>query len=312
MSQPATNSESRQPAGGLPHVSVCICTYRRPGLLQRLLQGLMGQDTGGRLTYSVVVVDNDRLRSAQPVVTALAGSPIPVSYHVEERQNIAMARNCAVEHARGDFIAFIDDDEFPTQTWLRTLFEACAKYAADGALGPVKPHFDQQPPAWVIKGKFYERATYPTGYFIDWRKGRTGNTLLKAGLFAGDPRPFNPEFRAGEDQEFFRRMIALGRKFVWCDEAVAYEVVPPSRWSRRFMLRRALLRGAIEPKTADFGLRSVMKSAIAVLAYLAAMPFALAAGQDRFMRLLVPLCDHLGKLLAFLRINPVKEPYVTS
>jgi hypothetical protein len=30
------------------------------------------------------------------------------------------------------------------------------------------------------------------------------------------------------------------------------------------------------------------------------------------MRLLVSLCDHLGKLLAFVGINPVKESYVTQ
>jgi succinoglycan biosynthesis protein ExoM len=313
MNRPVPQGESLHPAGAPPHIAVCICTFRRPELLRRLLHELQGQETGGEFTYSAVVVDNDSLRSAAPIVAAHAqNSPMPVSYHAEARQNIAMARNCAVENANGDFVAFIDDDEFPTPTWLRTLFDACAKYQADGVLGPVKPHFDQQPPAWVVKGKFYERATYTTGYVIDWRKGRTGNVLLKACLFAGDPRPFDPEFRTGEDQEFFRRMIEKGRRFVWCEEAVAYEVVPPSRWSRRFMLRRALLRGAIEPKTAGFGPRSVLRSAVAVPLYLAAMPFALAAGQDRLMGLLVPLCDHLGKLLAVLHINPVKEPYVTS
>ena len=43
-----------------------------------------------------------------------------------------------------------------------------------------------------------------------------------------------------------------------------------------------------------------------------ALPFALVLGHHRFMTLLVKLCDHLGRLLALLRINPVKEPYVTE
>ena len=59
-------------------------------------------------------------------------------------------------------------------------------------------------------------------------------------------QPFNPEFRQGEDQDFFRRMIDHGHVFIWCNEAVAYEVVPPIRWKRTFMLKRALLRGASE------------------------------------------------------------------
>ena len=34
------------------------------------------------------------------------------------KQNIALARNKAIENAKGDFIAFIDDDEFPLDQWL--------------------------------------------------------------------------------------------------------------------------------------------------------------------------------------------------
>src|SRR5262249_13059456 len=169
-------------------------------------------------------------------------------YCVEPQQNIALARNKAFENADGDFVAFIDDDEFPAKYWLLTLFNACNEYGVDGVLGPVNRHFDEEPPGWVMKGKFYERPTSPTGLVIDWRKGRTGNVLLKKRIFAADAQPFKPEFRQGEDQDFFRRMIDNGHVFIWCNEAVAYEVVPPIRWKRTFMLKRALLRGAMEPK----------------------------------------------------------------
>ena len=295
------------------HISVCICAYKRPVLLKRLLGELGKQDTGGLFTFSIVVVDNDHAESAKLVVTEfLATSPILTTYCTEPRQNIALARNKAIEKAGGDFIAFIDDDEFPTDRWLLTLFKACEEYSVDGVLGPVKPHFDQVPPRWVVKGKFYERETYPTGFVIDWRKGRTGNVLLRKRIFAGCELPFKPEFRAGEDQEFFYRVINKGHVFIWCNEAVAYEVVPPIRWKRMFMLRRALLRGAIEPKTPTFGPRDVAKSLIAVPLYALALPFALMAGQDKFMGLLVRLCDHLGKLLAVLGVDPVKEQYVTE
>src|SRR5437879_2825163 len=233
-----TNNEAK-------HISVCVCTYRRRYLLRRLLEGLGYQDTNGLFTYSIVVTDNDSLQSARDVVLDFAAaSPIPIRYCVEPRQNIALARNKAVENADGDFIAFIDDDEFPTKCWLLTLFIACNEYGVDGVLGPVKPHFDDAPPKWVVNGRFYERPTYDTGFVIDWRKGRTGNVLLKRRLFADEAKPFRSEFRTGEDQDFFRRMIEKGHAFIWCNEAVVYEVVAPIRWKRSFMLRRALLRGA--------------------------------------------------------------------
>jgi succinoglycan biosynthesis protein ExoM len=299
---------------GLPkHVAVCICTYQRPHLLRSLLENLGKQETGGLFTYSIVVSDNDKLRSAEPVVVDFgAASSVPVRYCVEPRQNIARARNKAIENATGDFVAFIDDDEIPIQKWLLTLFKACSKYDVDGALGPVKPFFEKGVPQWVVNGKFYTRPSYPTGLIIDWRKGRTGNVLLRRKIFAPDDQPFRPEFRVGEDQDFFRRMIDKGHNFIWCDEAVAYEMVPPIRWKRRFMLRRALLRGRMSLAHPTSGVLDIAKSLVAVPVYVAALPFALVCGQGRFMNIVVKLFDHTGRLLALLGINPVNDPYVTD
>jgi len=295
------------------HISVCICTYKRPHLLKRLLSELRVQDTGGLFTYSIVIADNDELQSAEAVTLDFAAeSHIEIRYCVEPRQNIALARNKAVENARGDFLAFIDDDEFPGKRWLLTLFKACNDYDADGVLGPVRPYFDKDPPKWVVKGKFYERPTYRTGLVIDWRKGRTGNVLLRRRIFAPGGQAFRPSFLTGEDQDFFRRMIEKGHSFIWCNEAVAYEVVPPIRWKRTFLLRRALLRGAVSVVHPAFGPLQVAKSVIAVPVYAAALPFALVLGHHRFMTLLVKLTDHLGKLLSLLGINPIRESYVTE
>lgn len=296
-----------------PHICVCICTFKRLPFLRRLLSALAAQETGGRFTYSVVVADNDRQQSAKPVVDEwAAGSTLRVSYCLEVRQNIALTRNKAIEHAHGDFVAFIDDDEWPTPRWLLTLFTACRDYDVDGVLGPVKPHFDEPPPRWVVAGKFYDRPTYPTGFVIDWRKGRTGNVLLKGRLFDGETQPFRPQFLTGEDQDFFRRMIDKGRRFIWCDEAVAYETVPSIRWNRTFMLRRALLRGAVSLVHPTARPAAIARSILAAPAYTVVLPFALLLGQGRFMTCLVKLCDHVGRLLAVIGIRPIRESYVTE
>jgi len=295
------------------HIDVCICTYKRPALLRRTLDALAVQETDGRFTYSIVVVDNDRLRSAESVVSDFATrSTIPAAYALEPRQNIALARNRAIDHSTGEYVAFIDDDEFPTKRWLATLFDACVRGGVDGVLGPVQPHFDQAPPEWVVKGHFYERQRYPTGYVIDWKKGRTGNVLLRRHILAAESARFNPAFLTGEDQEFFGRLIDKGHVFIWCDEAVAYEVVPPIRWQRGFMMRRALLSGSMSPLHPSFGPLEVVKSIAAVPAYAAGLPVAFVLGQHRFMSCLIRLCDHLGKLLALVGINPIAQPYVTE
>lgn len=295
------------------HISVCVCTYKRPDLLSRVLSELDRQETGSLFTYSVVVVDNDALQSAETVVSDFASSSAtPIKYCVQPRQNISLARNTAVENADGDFIAFIDDDEFPTREWLLTLFNACNQYDADGVVAPVKRHFVDRPPKWVVEGQFYQRPTYPSGLKLDWAKGRTNNLLLKRHIIAFGAQPFRPEFRTGEDQDFFRRMIEKGYVFIWCNEAVVYEVILPARWKRTFMLRRALLQGAASVLHPTMGAAQIAKSLIAIPLYTAALPVALIVGHHRFMTLLVKLFDHIGRILALLHINVVPEPYVTS
>ena len=57
------------PEQNLPHICVCVCTYKRPLMLTRLLTELNRQETGGLFTYSIVVADNDEAKSAEPTVT---------------------------------------------------------------------------------------------------------------------------------------------------------------------------------------------------------------------------------------------------
>jgi glycosyltransferase involved in cell wall biosynthesis len=298
----------------IPHISVCICTYQRPQFLARLLEELACQQTEGLFTYSIVVADNDQAQTAKDVVSRFRSrSSIETIYCVEPNQNIALARNRALAEAAGDFIAFIDDDEFPQRDWLFLLFKICSRFQAAGALGPVKPHFDVEPPEWIIRGGFFERPTHKTGFVIDWRQGRTGNLLFRRQIIAGISEVFRREFGSGgEDRNFFMRMIQKGCVFVWCNEAVVYEVVPAVRWKRSFMLRRALLRGKSSMNHPGFGLGKIGQSLVAVVLYSMVLPFLLISGQHNFMRYLIKLCDHAGRILAFLGIHPISDSYVTQ
>lgn len=133
------------------HISICICTYRRPTLLKRLLTALSKQDTKGLFSFSVVITDNDDQQSAKETVREFsAGSSMNITYCVEPRKSISFARNKALEYATGEAVAFIDDDEFPPSDWLFCLLKTLTDYNAAGVFGPVRPHFDSKPPAWLI------------------------------------------------------------------------------------------------------------------------------------------------------------------
>lgn len=277
-----------------------------------LLHELGQQETAGEFTYSIVVADNDEDQSAKQVTGAAAlGSPVPIEYCVEPRQNIALARNKAVVNSSGDFLAFIDDDELPARDWLLTASRTCIKYGVEGVLAPVRPRFEHQPPSWLIKGGFCERPEHPTGYKIGWREARTGNVLLRRSIFDGMNEPFRPEFGSGgEDTEFFKRLIERGATFLWCSEAAVYEVVPPERCTRSYLLKRAWQRGQSAKRLTTVG--GVCKSLVAAPVYVVILPFLLLAGHHRFMDYLIRICDHAGKLCALAGYEPLGDKYVTG
>ena len=232
----------------VPHIVICICAFKRPHLLSRLLYELGRQETESLFEYSITIVDNDISRSSEDVVAEFRkASPIEITYHVEPEQSIALARNKAVANAKGDFIAFIDDDELPEEDWVLSLLKACKEHEVDGALGPVKPNFAVAPPEWALKAGIFDRPNsqdYPSGLVLHWSQTGTGNALIRRRVFDEVEGPFKGDFASGgEDVDFFRRAMAQGRVFVWCAEAVAYETIPVERTRISFQLKRALLRG---------------------------------------------------------------------
>lgn len=271
---------------------------------------LQNQFTDGLFTYDIVVVDNDYARSAEDTVEAVKrNSSVTISYYVEPEQNIALARNMAVGNAKGEFIAFIDDDEFPSRSWLITLYKTFDEFHADGVLGPVVPHYEVLPPRWVVRGKFHERRSHKTGEVLHWANTRTGNVLLRRDIFANRENLFARDFGSGsEDTDFFKRMIAKGLRFVWCAEAPVYEEVTVGRCKRTVMLKRALLRG----QAPQFTTIELAKSLLAVPLYTALLPLFLVVRHHLFMKYLIKDCDHIGRIFSFCGIKLIKDKYIVQ
>lgn len=229
-------------------ISVCICTLNRPELLSRLLAALPEQAGAVAFQLEVVVVDNDKDRSAEATVRRFQShSGLPTIYACEPEQNISLARNCAIRNASGNLIAFIDDDEYPDKDWLLHLYQTLNRYEADGVLGPVVAEFPPGAPEWLKQGDFFNRRRQTTGATISLKDSRTGNVLLRRALFPEKELWFDPIYgrTGGEDGDFFVRKGSMGHRFVWCDEAVAHETVPPGRWKLSFHLKKSFRIGSL-------------------------------------------------------------------
>lgn len=293
------------------HISVCIPTYRRTELLDRLLRNLAVQQTGALFSYSLVVVDNDAPGSARETVTRLVAElGLDLTYAVEPERTIPAVRNHALRLARGNYIGIIDDDEFPPPDWLLKMYEGIRTFSVDGALGPVHPFFAQTPPAWLVKSGLCELPSWRTGTLLHWSQTRTGNVLLKKAVFDQHGLAFDPKFKTGgSDQEFFRQAMARGCRFVSVHEAPVYEVVPPVRWTRKYWIKRALVNGFNARRYAASGMSRgrraalALKSMVATPVYALVLPVYACLGQHRLMNCLEKGCYHLSRACATVGIE---------
>lgn len=296
----------------LDHISVCICTYKRPELLSRALFGVTSQSTKSSFSYEIIVVDNDCHRSAEEIVRLFQpGKAVKIIYDCEPVQNIALTRNKAILNATGNFIAFIDDDEIPADDWLYRLYQCIKDYNADAVLGPVLPDFPNGAPSWLKKSGLCDRPRNVTGSPITRRDMRTGNILFQRYIFAKDDMWFNPSrgLTGGEDAEFISRQLKKGRKIVWCNEAVVHEMVSEERWLASFYLKRNFRIGTSNGQSIRRFRRygEALKTFLIFNFYAALLPFSMLAGKHVWIKILTRVYFNAGCILSFLKLKNVKQ-----
>jgi succinoglycan biosynthesis protein ExoM len=312
MNANLTAMPSPAAARALDRVSVCVCTFKRPMLLARLMDVLAAQVTDPSFDFDVVVVDNDVNRSSEEVVRSFADRGMAVTYDVEPERNISLTRNRAIQHAAGNLIAFIDDDECPGPDWLRHLHQTLSDSGADGVLAPVLPDFPPEAPRWLRAGRVFERKRHATGCRIGAGDARTGNVLLSRSLFVDGEIWFDPAFgrTGGEDSEFFSRQFQNGGVFVWCDEAVAYEAVPPERWKGSFHIKRLWRSGTITgERMRDGRLPSSLfaRNLLGLSVCAAATPVSLVLPKHLLMQVAQKLAYCAGVVTAYLGFSMLRH-----
>lgn len=297
-------------------IDICIATFQRPILLERLLRDLSAQQLPDDVATQIIVVDNDVRESARAVVTAFQSSGAPIEYLTQPEQNIALTRNRALDHSQGDLIAFIDDDESAPKDWLATLLTTMERCAADIVLGPVNGVLPPGAPGWLVKGRFFEQPERRTGVRVKALVGGTGNALMRASAVRGR-FAFNPRFglSGGEDTDFFHRLWRSGAVVVWCQEARLTEAVPEERMTVRWLLRRAIRTGQTYAEILnrpEGGLRFVGWIILKLVAVLITGGLAVAAfpiSRSKAMHFAIKCTSNVGQLswIASYRLLEYKQ-----
>ncbi len=246
-------------AGAAPEatsVAVYVCTHRRNGPLEVLLNSLVkaANIVQPSIEVAVVVVDDNPDGRARAVVDSFDGSRFVRGLHYRHSgaQNISVARNMGMEAATGlgDWVAMVDDDETVTEGWIRELFVVQRRVGADAVTGPVMLRYPEDSPSWITEqpfGSITEAELRPDGSQVPVCS--TGNSMIRTAWLEDNP---SIRFRSdlgtlgGEDMVFYMAAVAAGLKAHYALDALAHGEEPPERSTFAAILRRCYWMGNTE------------------------------------------------------------------
>jgi succinoglycan biosynthesis protein ExoM len=308
----------------LPRVTVVIPTFRRPLLLSRCISSCLGQIDIDPSSFEIIVVDNSPERSAEAtVVEFLEGTATSIRYVHEPNSGISHSRNAGLNNANGEFVAFIDDDEVASETWLAQMLATQARCNAEVVFGPVLPMIEPSGYAScksVTRDLLTHSTEHPTGTEVAskllvpfWARDRRAYTRLASGnvlIWRNAPRVnkirFEPDLgrTGGEDDLYFNQLASNGVRMVWCAEALAWEHVPPERLSLRYGVIRAFSGGQgvscipllLKPRRPALTVLSMAIGLMQVPAYSALVVATALVGSHRRYHYVVRLAGAFGKL----------------
>lgn len=133
-------------------ISAVICTHNRAAYLKKAIQSLVNQ-TLPKEQYEVIVVDNCSTDDTKAIVEGF--EPFGnLRYIYEPTLGLSQARNTGWQNARGEHIAFLDDDAIACPGWLERIVAAFETvHPRPGSVGgKVIPIWEIERPAWLPKG----------------------------------------------------------------------------------------------------------------------------------------------------------------
>ena len=183
-------------------ISAVICSYNRARFIINAVESIFNQDFDKRL-YEVIVVDNNSTDDTISLLAAYktAHPDYNFNYFIEHNQGVAYTRTRCAKEAKGEIIAYLDDDSTAQPGWLSSIVS----------------FFDQHPDTWSVGGKIIPK--FLTG-IPDWYSkyffGLVGNfdqgPEVKKLTGARYPCGANMAFREKVFEEIGYFNTALGRK----------------------------------------------------------------------------------------------------
>lgn len=202
-----------------PFFSIVIPTYNRPKQLAKCLKSLSHLDYP-RDRFEVIVVDDGSPIIPEGVVADFRGQ-LNMILLTQDHKGPAGARNTGVNTAKGDFLAFIDDDCEPATDWLRNL-SALFLLASNRAIGgrtinglPNNLYSVTSQTIIDMAYAYYNPDPNQACFFA------SNNLTVAADLFH-HIGGFDVTFKTSEDRDFCDRWHHHGFKMTYAPEVMLY------------------------------------------------------------------------------------------
>ncbi len=244
----AAEPTARVRTGDSIDVTVIVCTYNRCQDLERGLESIAASKMPNTTTWEVLVVDNNSNdRTSEVVESFCRRYPGRFRYLFEGKQGKAYALNAGVANARGEVLAFVDDDVTMDSGWLRNLTGELQGREWVGAAGRILPATTFTPPPWlswthcggILCGNF-DLGNQPCELGPD-HPPHGGNMAIRREMFERHGGYHlnlgpGPKRVPNGDTEYGRRLMKAGERLRYEPLAVVYHPVPENRIRKEYFL----------------------------------------------------------------------------
>lgn len=186
----------------MPRISVIITTFNRATFLKKAVESVLSQTYPD---FELLILDNSSTDNTEEVVKSFNDNKIRYIKH--NPLNISQARNLGVKESRGEYIAFLDDDDewLPDKTekelevfykkdrHLALVYGGFVRIDSDGKeMGIIYP---------TLKGMILKDLLDFTNAFT----GSASNPMMRKSAIQ-DIGGYNEEVTTGEDWELYLRL----------------------------------------------------------------------------------------------------------
>jgi glycosyltransferase involved in cell wall biosynthesis len=107
----------------MPFFSVIIPSYNRASILHRAIESILKQSF---TDWELIIVDDGSIDSTEELVSSYKDSRI--HYVFQKNKGVCAARNNGAYVSKGEFLCFLDSDDYVTENWLSDFFNLNDKY----------------------------------------------------------------------------------------------------------------------------------------------------------------------------------------